>query len=302
MLTFSFTGADGMMVKQEMLTAGMVGQQIMLEFSEDWQGLSKTVVFSAGAVTKDAVYTGEPVTIPAQVLEKPLETLYVGVYGVSDNGTVVIPTIRAEGPYICPGVDPSGDPGTDPELEIWAQIQAQIGSLDELDTGEKSSLVAAINDISLNGGDGATFVPYVSSAGVIFWSNDKGLDNPAPVRIMGPQGEKGDTGAAGPQGPQGEKGETGAVGPQGPQGEKGEKGDTGPQGPRGEKGENGTAGPQGPQGEKGDTGASPVKGTDYWTAADKAAMVTDTLTAMKRETWTFTLADGSTVEKVVPLL
>lgn len=31
------------------------------------------------------------------------------------------------------------------------------------------------------------------------------------------------------------------------------------------------------KGEKGDKGDSPVKGTDYWTTADKAAMVQDVL-------------------------
>ena len=70
----------------------------------------------------------------------------------------------------------------------------------------------------------------------------------------GPQGPKGETGAAGPQGP---KGETGATGPQGPKGEtgatgpQGPKGDTGPQGEKGEKGDTGATGPQGPQGEQG---------------------------------------------------
>lgn len=52
-------------------------------------------------------------------------------------------------------------------------------------------------------------------------------------------------------------------------------------GPKGDKGDTGEAGP------KGDTGASghtPVKGTDYWTDADKAAMVNDVLAALP--TWT----------------
>lgn len=58
-------------------------------------------------------------------------------------------------------------------------------------------------------------------------------------------------------------------------GEKGEKGDQGiqgeigPQGPKGDKGDTGEQGPQGIQGEKGD---SPVRGTDYWTAADIASI------------------------------
>lgn len=68
-------------------------------------------------------------------------------------------------------------------------------------------------------------------------------------------------GATGPTGPKGDIGETG---PQGPQGETGPKGDTGSTGPQGE------TGPQGPSGADGKT---PVKGTDYWTEADKQEIV-----------------------------
>lgn len=45
----------------------------------------------------------------------------------------------------------------------------------------------------------------------------------------------------------------------------------------------GKEGPQGPQGEPGAAGANgytPVKGTDYWTEADKEAIVQDVLAAM----------------------
>ena len=88
---------------------------------------------------------------------------------------------------------------------------------------------------NLAGGEynGATFTPAVSAAGVISWSNDKGLANPASVNIMGPQGPAGATGATGatgPQGPQGPRGETGPQGLQGPQGA------TGPTGPKGADG------------------------------------------------------------------
>ena len=96
--------------------------------------------------------------------------------------------------------------------------------------------------------------------------------------LKGPKGDKGDTGEQGPQGPQGpkgNKGDTGETGPQGVQGPKGDKGDTGAAftydmftaeqlaslvGPKGDKGDTGVQGP------KGDT---PVKGTDYFTDAEK---------------------------------
>lgn len=48
-------------------------------------------------------------------------------------------------------------------------------------------------------------------------------------------------------------------------------GGTGPQGP---KGDTGDTGPRGP------AGHTPVKGTDYWTAADKAEIVADVIAAL----------------------
>ena len=75
----------------------------------------------------------------------------------------------------------------------------------------------------------------------------------------------------------GAQGETGPQGPQGLQGVPGEKGDTGPQGPQGPQGIQGIQGPQGPAGQDGYT---PIKGTDYWTAADQAQIVQDVLAAL----------------------
>lgn len=87
----------------------------------------------------------------------------------------------------------------------------------------------------------------------------------------GPQGEKGETGAKGETGSQGPKGDTGATGPQGP---KGDTGATGAQGPKGDKGDKGDTGATGAAGADGHT---PVRGTDYWTASDKAEIVEDVL-------------------------
>ena len=54
----------------------------------------------------------------------------------------------------------------------------------------------------------------------------------------------------------------------------------GPAGPAGPQGEPGPQGDPGPAGGTGPAGYSPVKGTDYWTAADKAEIVTDVLEAL----------------------
>lgn len=60
----------------------------------------------------------------------------------------------------------------------------------------------------------------------------------------------------------------------GPQGAPGQDGKDGKDG---ENGKDGAPGQQGPQGEPGYT---PVKGTDYWTAADKVEMVEDVIAAL----------------------
>lgn len=89
-----------------------------------------------------------------------------------------------------------------------------------------------------------------------------------------------DTGkpSRGAKGDKGDPGVDGAPGQTGPQGEPGDPGETGPQGPKGEPGDTGPQGPQGP------AGKTPVKGTDYFTAADKAALVQDVLAALPE--WT----------------
>ena len=75
----------------------------------------------------------------------------------------------------------------------------------------------------------------------------------------------------------GDRGEQGIQGIQGPQGERGMTGPTGQTGPQGPQGAQGPTGPTGPQGPKGDTGDSPVRGVDYWTAADQAAIIAEVL-------------------------
>ena len=221
----------------------------------------------------------------------------------------------------------AAQPWVDEVLGAAARAEAAADRAENAGGGGGSS---GSGEPGQDGEDGGYYTPTVSSAGVLSWSASKS-DMPAvaAVNIKGPQGEKGDTGATGPEGPQGEKGDTGATGPEGPQGEKGETGATGPegpqgeqgpegpqgeqgpegpQGPKGETGETGATGPEGPQGPKGDTGATgpagadgytPVKGTDYYTEADKSEMVAAVKAALSAETWTFALADGSTVTKAV---
>lgn len=51
---------------------------------------------------------------------------------------------------------------------------------------------------SLNGEQGATFTPYVSSSGELSWTNDGDKENPATVNIKGVKGDRGDSGVTTP--------------------------------------------------------------------------------------------------------
>lgn len=117
---------------------------------------------------------------------------------------------------------------------------------------------------------------------------------------VGPQGENGADGTmtfedltpeqkASLKGDKGDKGDTGAAGPQGEPGPKGDKGDTGPKGDKGDTGETGAQGPQGLQGEPGTNGTTPVKGVDYWTAADQTSIINQ----LKTATFSFNSSTGA---------
>ena len=199
------------------------------------------------------------------------------------------------------GTGGSGGSGSE---GLWYPTVSAEGIL----SWEKSSAAAAPASVSIMGGKGDP-----GEKGEKGEKGDKGDKGET-----GAQGEKGDKGETGAQGEKGDKGETGA------QGEKGEKGDTGgdrvyvgPEAPDDPKYDiwldtdepalkiwlpsvsgagmlsweksASDAAPEvvsikGEKGDKGDTGASPVRGVDYWTAADKQEIVDSTLAALP--TWT----------------
>lgn len=155
-----------------------------------------------------------------------------------------------------------------------------MGLLSDLNTTDKSSLVAAINEVNISGGGGSGTKNYNelfnrpsvngvllegditaeelgfnfvhegsgNTNEIIFEDGESLQDKYKDGGIGGPKGDTGPQGAIGPQGP------AGPAGPQGPQGIKGDKGDTGDIGPVGPQGEQGERGPKGDKGEQGNPG------------------------------------------------
>ena len=141
----------------ELLTAGMAkAVTVEFVFSDDWSGLTKTAVFSAGRTTVDVLesaWDDNKVVVPHEILADAGPIARVGVYGANADG-LVLPTVWVTLGKVMPAAEPSGDPGADPTLPIWAQLQNQIGDLDDLKTYNKDTLVAAINEARNSGGGG----------------------------------------------------------------------------------------------------------------------------------------------------
>ena len=146
MIKVIYNKVCGRCVQSEPLTSGMVGQPIHFEYSHDFDGLAVTAVFTDGKNTVDVVNPGNECIIPHEVLTTVGATVKVGIYAVKGD-KLVIPTIYAHIGVVLKGADPSGDASIDPTLPVWAQTQALIGNLSQIETETKDSLVAAINEV-----------------------------------------------------------------------------------------------------------------------------------------------------------
>lgn len=141
----------------ELLTAGMAkAVSVEFAFSSDWDGLTKTAVFTNRKKTVDVLeseWDGNRLIVPYEILADAGLIARVGVYGSNASG-VVLPTVWVTLGKVMPAAEPSGDPAAEPTLPVWAQLQKQIGDLDDLKTYNKDNLVAAINEARQSGGGG----------------------------------------------------------------------------------------------------------------------------------------------------
>ena len=227
------SAADAAVTAPATLTSGMVGATVTFAFSGTaWQSLRKIAVFRAGSVRRDVEETdwsGSVCTIPWECLSEADERLLVGVYGMDEAGTVVIPTVYADCGWIWPGADPAGDPAADPTGPFYAGLLAEAlekakasGAFDgpagpQGDKGDPGDsytvkgLYATLADLQAahptgSAGD-AWFVGTAEDNVVYQWD----VDQAAWVNVgalKGPQGETGATGAAGADGADGADGKS----------------------------------------------------------------------------------------------
>ena len=195
----------------EVLTAGMVKvASVRFVFSADWDGLTKTAVFTNGRTTVDVLpekWDGDTVAVAPEVLAVAGRYARVGVYGTNASG-VVLPTVWATLGKVQPAADPSGDASTDPTLPVWAQLQEIIGDLNDLTTKAKNNLVAAINEAAKTGSGGSGSIDLRATDEYIQYSNDGGAMWENLIALAELKGEKGDKGDTGGKGADGKDGKT----------------------------------------------------------------------------------------------
>lgn len=185
---------------RELFTSGMVGAKICFSFDDAWNGLVKTAVFSCNGRLFDvpeSEWNDDICTVPHECLSEGGVALTVGVYGVSSDGDLAIPTVYATLGYVQKGAEPCGEVGASPSLPIWMSLQEQIGDLSLLETESGADLVGAINEAASKAG--SISVAMDIADGYIRYSTDGSSFTPliALSELKGDKGDKGNDGADG---------------------------------------------------------------------------------------------------------
>ena len=153
-LSYTVTGQRIEVTETAMLVAGTVNEYTArFSFGADWDGYQRVAVFNADGTEREQLLTDDTCKVPWEVL-LPGAYLKVGVYGTKDGSR--LPTIwTSHRQYIHDGAGPT-DEAAAPSPVLAEQILQRMGDLDALKTEDKSSLVAAINEVQETGGGGGT--------------------------------------------------------------------------------------------------------------------------------------------------
>lgn len=179
--------------KPEIITSGTVGLPVEFSFDSDWDGLTKIAAYVAGDVKKLVKIEAEN-TVPWEVLQRPGVWFGIGVYGMSEDGTIVIPAIYSNVSVIRAGTDLDGDREVSPTPQVLSQFVREY--LEEFPPNDGVSPSVEVSDTS-----GGHKVSITDKDGVhTFYVMDgmNGKDgNPGPQGPTGPAGHQGETGTPG---------------------------------------------------------------------------------------------------------
>ena len=212
MKTLKFTIRDKHITRQDgnAVVAGAVNHyELECAFDEDWDGLTKTVVLENGDVKVELLYTGG-LTLPWEVCREGGLLLSVrGTKTLGDGRTQVVRTARMAKPIpVEPGGSEEGEAPSGFTPELAQQVLAVLGDLAALLTTNKSTMVAAINEVYQEAGIESIRFKETDAEGnnvyTVNLSRGESYEIKAPIGKTGPQGAQGIKGDTGQKGDKGE--------------------------------------------------------------------------------------------------
>lgn len=204
MKTLRFLIRDKQITRQDRnaVVAGAVNHyELNISFDDDWDGLTKTVVLENGNVKVELLYTGG-LTLPWEVCREGGLLLSVrGTKTLADGRTQVVRSARMAKPIpVSPGGSEDGEAPTGFTPELAEQVLAVLGDLAALLTTNKSTMVAAINEIYQEAGIESIRFKETDSDGnnvyTVNLSRGERYEIKAPIGPRGAQGEQGVPGEA----------------------------------------------------------------------------------------------------------
>lgn len=131
---------------QRLVSGTQEAPEVRFDFSEVWEPLTRYAVFAAGNTEICVPLTGSSCVVPWECLRQEGETLRIGLYGTGE-GNQVLTGLWCEAGCILPGTSTDAQLGGSAQPTLGDRLQTQIGPLEQLDTQEKTSLVAAVNEV-----------------------------------------------------------------------------------------------------------------------------------------------------------
>lgn len=133
-IKMTVTGAKARAEVAGLLTSGMVGIPVSIEYDESWEGLTKNLVCMCREGARDpgvirTILNADGHAVVAHEVMLSGKELYLGIEGRSADRKLVKPTTWAYCGKILPGAHADADPSASPKLSVWGQLQAEINGL-----------------------------------------------------------------------------------------------------------------------------------------------------------------------------
>lgn len=144
--------ADAVLKETQTLTAGMINYpEVLLTFSDAWDGFGKAVIVKAGEVEESALLVNNKFIVPSECLAESGVNLIVGVSG--SDGVETIPTIWCSCGMIMDSVDVNDSTATGTATpSLVEQMIAYAGQIEAYaeDLDENVIRVVDVNDTGAN--------------------------------------------------------------------------------------------------------------------------------------------------------